>query len=395
MIKYYLTITLCLFLSFLKAGKAGAFEFIYDTQSFPIEQSIIDSFKGTARLTANNALLLQPTPQNLLPVYFGRGKSSSSDEPAEELLKYRPERIYAYLKTLSLQINRPPVEPILEIKNDRVTNFSPPQNGLTLNLFNSTFAAIEALDRQATSSALVVEINPPQTSLAETNTLGINQLLATGESDFKGSPKNRVHNIKVGIGKFKGVIIKPGEEFSFNKYLGPVEAEAGFLPELVIKSNGTVPELGGGLCQVSTTVFRAAMNTGLPITQRKNHSYAVQYYAPQGTDATIYPGSVDLKFVNDTPGHILIWPYIKDTSILVFEFYGTPDNRKVTLLKPVQYDKKADGSLKAEWTRVVEKNFTVSTSTFKSTYLPPALFHKQEIYPTTTPATNLSIPAAN
>jgi vancomycin resistance protein YoaR len=81
----------------------------------------------------------------------------------------------------------------------------------------------------------------------------------------------------------QGVIIKPGEEFSFNHYLGPVKAEQGFLPELVIKRTGTVPELGGGLCQVSSTTFRAAMNAGLPITQRKNHAYAVQYYSPQGT----------------------------------------------------------------------------------------------------------------
>jgi vancomycin resistance protein YoaR len=83
------------------------------------------------------------------------------------------------------------------------------------------------------------------------------------------------------------------------------------LPELVIKKEGTVPEFGGGLCQVSSTAFRAAMNGGLPITQRRNHAYAVQYYAPQGTDATIYPGVVDLKFINDTPGDILIWAFEK------------------------------------------------------------------------------------
>jgi vancomycin resistance protein YoaR len=214
-------------------------------------------------------------------------------------------------------------------------------------------------------------------------------LLAHGVSTFGGSPNNRRHNIAVGLEKFKGLIVPPGAAFSFDDNLGPVTAEAGFLPELVIKgSEGTIPELGGGLCQVSTTTFRAAMAAGLPITARRNHAYAVQYYAPQGTDATIYPGSADLKFVNDTPGAILIWSYLQDRNTLVFDFWGTKDDRQVTLHKPVQFDRKTDGSLKATWTRDVTKNGVTTTDVFKSTYQPPALFHKTEAFvggPTTTP----------
>lgn len=187
-----------------------------------------------------------------------------------------------------------------------------------------------------------------------------------------------------------GVIVEPGETFSFNKYLGEVDGEHGFLPELVIKKSGTVPEFGGGLCQVSSTAFRAAMDAGLPITERRNHAYAVQYYAPQGTDATIYPGVVDLKFTNDTPGSILVWPYEKDANTLIFDFYGTKDGRQVILEKPVQYDKKTDGSMKAEWTRIVTNNGIISTSTFKSIYQPPSLFHKTEEFakPTSTAIKN-------
>src|SRR3990167_5340600 len=207
------------------------------------------------------------------------------------------------------------------------------------------------------------------------------EVVGRGESNFAGSPANRRVNIRVGAEKYHGLIIKPGQEFSFNEFLGDVDAAHGFLPELVIKRDGLKPEFGGGLCQVSSTAFRAAMNTGLPIVERKNHAYAVQYYAPQGTDATIYPGSVDLRFVNDTPAHILIWPYIKDTNKLVFEFYGTKDSRKVTLQKPFSYDRKSDGSMKAEWTRIVEKDGKTATSTFKSVYQSPALFHKEEIFP--------------
>lgn len=213
--------------------------------------------------------------------------------------------------------------------------------------------------------------------LAQTNSLGINELVASGESNFSGSSKNRSHNIKVGAAKFNGIILKPGEEFSFNKFLGDVDAKNGFLPELVIKRTGVVPEFGGGLCQVSSTTFRATMNAGLPITERRNHSFAVKYYAPQGTDATIYPGFTDLKFVNNLSSDMLIWTRVEGTK-LFFDFYGTKDDRTVEFDGPTQYDKKSDGSMKAAWTRRVRLNGAVTEQVFKSTYLPPALFYPVE-----------------
>jgi hypothetical protein len=137
-----------------------------------------------------------------------------------------------------------------------------------------------------------------------------------------------------------------------------------------------------------------AMAAGLPITARRNHAYAVQYYSPQGTDATIYPGSADLKFVNNTPGAILIWPYKKDKNTLVYDFYGTSDGRKVTLEKPVVYDRKSDGSMKATWTREIFNNGNTTIDTFKSVYQSPALFHKTETFvsSTGTPVSGLKIP---
>ncbi|MBX4191736.1 MAG: VanW family protein, partial [Candidatus Doudnabacteria bacterium] len=141
----------------------------------------------------------------------------------------------------------------------------------------------------------------------------------------------------------------------------------------------------------SSTAFRAAMNAGLPITARRNHSYAVQYYAPQGTDATIYPGVQDMKFLNDTPGAILVKTKIDGTK-LSFEFYGTKDDRTVAFEGPVQYDRQSNGALKATWTRHVTKNGDKVTQVFNSVYQPPALFHKQEQKstpnPETTPTTN-------
>jgi vancomycin resistance protein YoaR len=163
--------------------------------------------------------------------------------------------------------------------------------------------------------------------------MGIVELYSAGETNFANSPSNRINNIKVGLSRFNGHIIKPGEEFVFGNVLGPVEASTGFKPELVIKGDRTVPELGGGLCQVSTTAYRAALAGGLPVTQRRNHSYAVSYYTPYGLDATVYPPTVDLKFVNDSPAHILIQT-LTIGSKAYYNYYGTKDDRQVYMIGP-------------------------------------------------------------
>lgn len=312
-------------------------------------------------------------------------------QSAERTFKYNPKAVYDWTEQIAKNVNVQASEPSIKIESGRATEFTPPQTGKVLDRYNSTLKIIDALQRGVTTIDLVVQTTEPQKQLSELNNLGITELIGRGESKFTGSPRNRVHNITVGSEKMKGVIIAPNEEFSFNKYLGEVEASTGFLPELVIKGNDTIPEFGGGLCQVSSTTFRAAMHAGLPITQRKNHSYAVQYYAPQGTDATIYPGVMDLKFKNDTGNSVLIWPYFKDKDYLVFDFYGTYDGRQVTLDKPVQYDRQSNGAMKAYWKRtVITKDGEEKKDDFRSTYQPPALFHKQETFPSPTPTPTLA-----
>lgn len=159
--------------------------------------------------------------------------------------------------------------------------------------------------------------------------LGLTTLVSTGWTDFSGSPVNRIHNVQTGASKFNGVLIKPAENFSFNKALGPVDASTGYLPELVILADKTVPEYGGGLCQVSSTAFRAALNAGLPILERHAHAYPVGYYKPYGVDATIYLPTPDLRFANDTGKYILIQTRIEGKK-LYFDFYGT--KKPVTIM---------------------------------------------------------------
>jgi vancomycin resistance protein YoaR len=183
---------------------------------------------------------------------------------------------------------------------------------------------------------MIITIAAPQVPIGTINNLGIQELVGTGTSDFSGSPVNRRHNIKVGAAKLNGVLIAPGEEFSLNKTLGNIDGSTGYLPELVIKGDKTIPEYGGGLCQIGTTAFRVALDAGVPITERRPHSYRVVYYEPAGMDATIYSPSPDLKFINDTPAYLLLQTKI-DGNDLTFELWGTPDGRKVEMTTPKVY----------------------------------------------------------
>ena len=279
-----------------------------------------------------------------------------------------------YLTALSPLINRSPIDAQFTIEENRVTNFNLSQDGLKLEIEKNIQKLQKKIQACEAEIELEVLIIPPKIISKNTNNLGITSLIGKGSSNFGGSPSNRIHNIKLGAAKFHGVLIKPGEEFSFNTILGEVGPEQGYKPELVIKKDKTTPEYGGGLCQVSTTTFRAAIYSGLPITERTPHAFSVVYYAPQGFDATIYPPHPDLRFINDTPGHLLIQTKVEDSE-LFFEFYGTDDGRKVEVDGPYQYDIKSDGSMKARLIRKIYKNNElIEEKTFYSNYKSPSLY---------------------
>ncbi len=232
---------------------------------------------------------------------------------------------------------------------------------------------------------LPIKESYPNISLGKIKELGIDTLIAQGESNFTGSPTNRRHNLRVGASKFNGIVIQKDEEFSFVTILGPVDASTGYLPELVIKKDKTIPEYGGGMCQVSSTAFRAAVKAGLRVTERQNHAYPVQYYAPQGTDATVYIPKPDLKFVNNTPGPILVQTHIEG-NLLFFDFFGNSDGRRVELEGPRVWDKKSDGSMKTEWIQKVfdKEGKMIFEKSFLSKYDSPSKYpHPEDEKPPT------------
>lgn len=302
-----------------------------------------------------------------------------SFEPDEENGKLKPafdkSKVSDYLVSISQNVNEEPIDAVLTYKDNIVKAFKLSREGKYLNVEKSANKILEAFFAKNNEIALEFDKAKPRISIDEIENLGLTSLLASSVSDFAGSPKNRVHNIKIGAAKFNGVLLKSGEEFSFANILGEVGPTQGYLPELVIKTNKTVPEYGGGLCQVSTTAFRAAILAGLEIRERYPHSFPVKYYNPQGFDAAVYPPSPDLKFLNDTPSNLLIQTKIVGTK-LYFEFYGTDDGRKVVLTGPEEYDKKPDGSLKAKLTREIfdRDGNLVRKTVFRSSYKSPDLY---------------------
>ncbi|MGD9002186.1 MAG: VanW family protein [Anaerolineae bacterium] len=209
------------------------------------------------------------------------------------------------------------------------------QEGRALDVEASVQRIVETLATGEHHAPLQVKNVPPRyPDSATAEELGIVDRVAEGESYFIGSPSGRDHNIRLAATKFDGLLIPPGETFSFNQYLGEVTAEAGYDESYITAGEQLEMGIGGGICQVSTTAFRAAFWGGYPITERWYHSQRVSYYELRGggvgMDATVYSPHVDLKFVNDREAPLLIETEVGEASHrLVFRFYSTDDGRRV------------------------------------------------------------------
>lgn len=263
-------------------------------------------------------------------------------EISDSKLTLNKAKLTSYLENLSTKINRQVQEPLFSIDptsdqtKPRITEFRPPLTGRELKINEAVELINQALITQGeTEVKLPVAIIEPKNKLV--NDLGIKEHLGRGVSHFAGSIENRKYNVGLAASRINGVLVPPGEEFSFVNTVGDISGASGYKQAYVIKSGRTVLDDGGGVCQVSTTIYRAALNTGLPITARTAHAYRVGYYEqgfPPGLDATIFSPSVDLKFKNDTTHHILIQSYVEGTTLTV-DLYGTLDNRIVEITKPV------------------------------------------------------------
>ncbi len=258
------------------------------------------------------------------------------------------ERVAALVSELAGQLDRPMRDGTIDWDGQGVVVLAHSERGQQLDV-EASVAAIEA--------ALVGEVAPaasvaagevgatehitlpmtllePRVDTARVAEMGIVELVSEGVSSFRGSPAERVHNIVTAADKFQHVVVPPGEVFSFNQNVGSVSAANGFTDALVIAGDRTAVGIGGGVCQVSTTAYRAAFFGGFPIVERHAHGYVVGWYGEPGMDASIYTPSVDFRFRNDTQHYLLIKSYVNTAKgTLTFRIYGTKPGRSVEMVR--------------------------------------------------------------
>lgn len=211
---------------------------------------------------------------------------------------------------------------------------APHINGRELDI-EATIAQLQAQVGTPNRSVpfVVRDIVPVAHSGATAVELGITEFITQSTTWFSGSTPARKHNIATAAANFYGIVIAPYEEFSFNKYLGSISEADGYEEGFIIIDGLTIKGVGGGICQVSTTLYQTAFFGGYPITERLPHGYMLGYYrdgAGHGMDATVYSPLVDMKFINNTPYHLLIENYYDtEHEALTFKFYSTSLGRRV------------------------------------------------------------------
>lgn len=198
----------------------------------------------------------------------------------------------------------------------------PSQDGLALDAeaFSKTAFAVLTGDGERLVDLPMRRVEPEITT-EDAKQMGINERIATYTTDYAPSNKPRVNNIHLLADALDGTLVPPGGVFSFNETIGPRTAEKGYQEANAIVNGKLVPQLGGGVCQVGTTIFNTVFFSGLPVVERHNHSLYISHY-PKGRDATVSWGGPDFKFRNDTEHWILIATSYTSSTVTI-SLYGT------------------------------------------------------------------------
>jgi vancomycin resistance protein YoaR len=284
---------------------------------------------------------------NILSDLYQTWRTAMTGTNLTSVLSMNTEIIDDTLQSLSSSIDIAPQDAQFQFENNKVTAFKLSKPGRKMDIATTKkqiLAYVDAMtkqDSQMSNVPIEIAVNTIQPAITTetSNDKGIKELLAVGTSKFAHSIPGRIHNVELATSRINGRLVPPDSNFSFNDALGDVSAATGYAQAYIIKEGRTVLGDGGGVCQVSTTLFRAAMNAGLPITERHAHAYRVGYYeedSPPGIDATVFAPGYDLKFKNDTGHWLLIQTKTDlDNLALTFEIYGTSDGRKAEVTKPV------------------------------------------------------------
>jgi vancomycin resistance protein YoaR len=277
-------------------------------------------------LSAHLHLTLEQTRWNLRPARIAQLLRLPAD--GRRSLGIGGDGATRWFTALSKRVERKPSDADWAITSNRI-RVIPARPGYALDVPRSATALLQAAlvtEPQLRSAKLVVETIDADRSTAQAKAMKISGLVASYQTFYGGEP-NRIHNVQLVAHLVDRHLIAPGQTFSFNGTTGDRSANKGFLEAPVIINGEVTTGLGGGVCQVSTTVFNAAYEAGLPIVERTNHALYISHY-PQGRDATVNYPDVDLKFRNDTGGWLLLRTWVGSSSLTV-ALYGTPTHRRV------------------------------------------------------------------
>ncbi len=240
----------------------------------------------------------------------------------------------AWFKKLRKTVERAPVDAVFAVEPGGIS-VVPDKDGLSVDV-PATAKALLAAATSATArtAPLSVRTAPAERSTADARAMGITGVVGSYYTTYGGIP-SRLHNVALVAQLIDGALIAPGETFSFNGTTGERTAEKGFEEAPVIINGELQTGLGGGICQVSTTLFNAVYEAGLEIDERTNHALYISHY-PLGRDATVNYPDLDLKFTNDTDNWLLLRTFVGSGSLTV-NLYGTPQNRRVeTTAQPLR-----------------------------------------------------------
>jgi vancomycin resistance protein YoaR len=281
----------------------------------------------------------------------------------------------SFFSRIAKKVERPAHGASFAAYGDHVS-INPAQSGLALDVPRSAAAVLAAAESSSNRVAhlVVSTVNVGRTTAAA-RAMGITGVVSSYETLY-GGIANRIHNVQLVAHLVDDKLIAPGATFSFNQATGERTAAKGFLEAPVIINGELSTGLGGGVCQVSTTVFNAAYEAGLPITARTNHALYISHY-PLGRDATVNYPDTDLKFVNDTRHWLLLRTFVGSSSLVV-NLYGTPQHRRVVseaaplnLVSPPPVRKKLDRSLAPGTTEIQDPGESAySTSVHRLVYAP-------------------------
>lgn len=316
------------------------------------------------------------TPEQLgMLVQFSR--APRADEPGDYVTVALDQQLLEYwLGQLAEEIDTSPVEPRLRFTANGLDFITEGRTGAHLEVEQAREQLLPALWQDQRTLELPITVLQPRARPDTLASLGIVEMVAQGKSSFLNSEPYRITNIQAGTRRMDGVLIAPGEEFSFNRTIGSINAANGFTQGYAIINGRTELEWGGGVCQVSTTVFRAAFWAGVPITERNQHTYRIRWYEkfePIGMDAAIFtgPGGYDMRFINDT-GHWLLMEAYADVAneVLTINLYGTRPGWQVAQTPP-QVDN-VRGGLDVRVGRVVtdQSGAVLAEETFYSYFKP-------------------------